>query len=141
MLILSGVSVVALSGCGGGSGDYYAPTVTYYLQTTPDGLNYEGVEGVYYECGPDIVGRTDGYGAFTMIEGDYCTLYDLDDTLSYEYDVLYIGLDAGGDIAVGDIRYDCDSGISDWTDIDGGFIFDPSYINNLYVGDICEFAF
>ena len=34
MLILSGVSVIVLSGCGGGSSDdYYAPEVTYYLQT------------------------------------------------------------------------------------------------------------
>ena len=141
MLILSGVSVIALSGCGGGD-DYYVPEVTYHLQTY-NALSdtYEGVEGVYYECGPDIVGYTDRNGAFTMLEGDYCTLFDLDDTLSYEYGLLYVGLDSGGDIAVSDIRYDCDSGISDWTDIDGGFIFDPEYINDLNVGDICEFAF
>ena len=139
MLILSGVSVIALSGCGGGSDDYYAPEVTYYLQTY-NAINdtYEGVEDVYYECGPDIVGYTNIDGAFTMIEGDYCTFYDLDDTLSYEYGLLYIGLDRWGDIAVSNIRYDCDSGISGYTDERGTFVFDPDY---LITGDICEFNF
>jgi len=76
-----------------------------------------------------------------MIEGDYCTLYDLDYTLSYEYDLLYIGLDRWGDIAVGDIRYDCDSGISDYTDELGTFVFDPEYIGSVSDGDVCGFNF
>lgn len=139
-LVLAGVAVFALSGCV--DDDYYAPEVTYHLQTYNDVTgNYEGVEGVYYECGPDIAGHTNRNGAFTMIEGDYCTLYDLDDTLSLEYDLLYIGLDVWGDVAVGDIRYDCDSGNDGWTDEDGMFIFDPDYINDTNPGDICEFNF
>ena len=138
-LLLAGLAVFVLNGCGDGYNDY---EVTYHLQTyNADTENYEGVEGVYYECGPDIVGHTDRNGAFTMIEGDYCTFYDLDDTLSYEYDTLYIGLDVWGDIAVGDIRYDCDSGIYGITDELGMFIFDPDHINNITTGDICEFNF
>ena len=141
ILITSVVAVIGLSGCGSG-GDYYDDEVTYHLQTYNENTGiYEGVSDVYYECGPDIVGYTNSDGAFTMVEGDYCTLFDLDETLSWEYDLLYIGLDRRGEIAVGDVRYDCDSGISDWTDIDGGFIFDPEYINNINPGDICEFNF
>lgn len=140
-LFFAGVAVFVLSGCGG-SDDYYAPTVTYHLQTYDAYRDtYEGVEDVYYECGPDIVGYTDRDGAFTMIEGDYCTFYDLDGTLSYEYDILYIGLDRGGDIAVGDIRYDCDSGIRGITDELGSFVFDPAYISNISYGDVCGFDF
>lgn len=148
MLILSGVSVIALSGCGGGSSDYNEPLITYFLQTTPDGVNYEGVNDVYYECGPDIVGYTGEYGAsgsFSMMEGDTCTFYDLDDTRSYEIDILYIGLDAEGTIGVEPTPYHCDSGIDSFynsiTDNIGGFIFDPEYINNITTGDICEFQF
>ena len=137
-LLLAGVAVLALSGCGGGD-DYY---LTYHLQTyNADTDTYEGVEGVYYECGPDIVGYTNRNGAFTMIEGDYCTFYDLDDTLSLEYDWLYIGLDAGGDVAVGDIRYDCDSGEYGVTDDLGMFVFDPEYISQISDGDVCGFNF
>ena len=142
MLILSGVSTIVVSGCGGGSSDSYVPEVTYYLQTY-NAVNqaYEGVQDVYYECGPDIVGYTNSDGAFTMIEGDYCTFYDLDDTVSYEYGLLYIGLDRWGDIAVTDIRYNCDSGISDYTDQSGSFVYDPAYISPISNGDVCEFQF
>ena len=38
--------------------------------------------------------------------------YDLDDTLSFDFDVLYIGLDAAGTIGIKAIPYDCDSDIS-----------------------------
>jgi len=141
LFISAVITTLVLSGCGGGS-NYHEDEVTYHLQTYNSNTGiYEGVENVYYECGPDIVGYTNSEGAFTMVEGDYCTLFDLDETLSWEYDLLYIGLDRRGEIAVGDVRYDCDSGISDWTDYNGGFIFDPTYINNFTTGDICEFAF
>ncbi len=141
-MLFSGLAIVVLNGCGGGGDDYYAPQVTYYLQTYNAFTDtYEGVDNVYYECGPDIIGHTNSDGAFTMIEGDYCTFYDLDNTLSYEYDLLYIGLDRWGDIAVSDIRYDCDSGISDYTDELGTFVFDPEYISPISDGDVCGFNF
>ena len=143
MLITSVVAVIGLSGCGGG-GDYYddAPRVTYYLQTYDDvSQDYVGVSDVYYECGPDIVNYTDRNGAFTMIEGDTCTFYDLDDSLSFEYGTLYISPDVGGIYGLGDINYYCDSGISDITDPDGMFIFDPTYISRASDGDVCEFNF
>ncbi len=145
-LLVVGVSALVLSGCGGGGGsDYYAPEVTYYLQTYNEFTDtYEGVSDVYYECGPDIVGYTgdDGVpGSFTMIEGDYCTFYDLDNTVSYEYDLLYIGSDRWGDYSVSDVRYDCDSGSNGYTDELGTFVFDPTYISQYSDGDICGFDF
>ena len=144
-----GMVTLVLSGCGGGSsGDYYAPEVTYYLQTEDEFGDFVGVDNVYYECGPDIVGYTGEYGAsgsFTMVEGDLCTFYDLDDTLSFDLDVLYIGLDAEGTIGVGPTPYYCDSGIDTFynsiTDDLGGFVFDPYYSDVLTTGDICEFQF
>jgi len=144
-LVVSGVSAIVLSACGGGSsGDYYAPEVTYYLQTQDEFGNFVGVDNVYYECGPDIVGYTGEYGpsgSFTMIEGDLCTFYDLDDTLSSDVNLLYIGLDSGGETAVPPTVYNCDSGASGITDDLGGFVFDPYYMNDLGTGDICEFNF
>ena len=71
MWIMSGLSVVVLSGCGGGSSDdYYAPEVTYYLQTENALGSFVGVDNVYYECGPDIVGYTGESGvpgSFTLV--------------------------------------------------------------------------
>lgn len=144
-LVLAVLASFVLSGCGESNryyDDYYIPEVTYFLQTYDVEYDeYVGVGGVYYECGPDIVGYTDGNGAFTMIEGDFCTFYDLDYTLSYEYDMLYIGATAYGDVAVGDIGYGCESGWNGITDMDGMFIFDPDYINQVRDGDICGFDF
>ncbi|MHB0993734.1 MAG: hypothetical protein B7X69_06055 [Sulfurovum sp. 39-42-12] len=146
MMFLASLGVVVgLNGCGGGGGDsggYVPPAVTYYLQTyNPQFDIYEPVADVYYECGPDIVGYTTPNGAFTMIEGDSCTFYDLDYTLSYEYDLLYIGANVVGDVGVANIRYDCDSGISDTTDELGTFVFDPEYISSISDGDVCGFQF
>ena len=145
-ILLTGIAALVLSGCGGGgSGDYYAPEVTYYLQTYNAITDtYEGVNDVYYECGPDIVGYTgdDGVpGSFAMIEGDYCTFYDLDVAVSYEYGLLYIGADRWGTYSVSDVPYDCDSGISDYTDELGTFVFDPTYISLISDGDVCGFNF
>ena len=142
MSLLSGVSIVLINGCGGGSSDSYVSEVTYYLQTyNAIADTYEGVDDVYYECGPDIVGYTGEFGmsgSFSMIEGDTCTFYDLDNTLSYEIDTLYIGLDASGESAVSPTSYNCYSGEVGITDDLGAFIFDPYVLTS---GDICEFNF
>ena len=143
MWIMSGLSVVVLSGCGGGSSDdYYAPEVTYYLQTydVVDDV-YRGVPGIEYDCGPDS-GVTDQNGAFHLYEGDVCTFYGLNNTLSLSFfeDELYI------DSGLISIDYTCDSDPYNTyeTDVDGMFIFDPYYEPAdilLPVGDICEFQF
>ena len=154
-LRLAGVAVLALSGCNnndnGCHDDCHDPDplpdpleVTYFLQTYfDDGIDayYEGVEFVYYECDSGIADVTDFYGAFTILEGDYCTFYDLDDTLSYEYDILYIGATISGNIAVSGLEYQCDSGLFANTDLDGAFVFDPEYISRVSIGDVCGFDF
>ncbi|MBD3790829.1 MAG: lipoprotein [Campylobacterales bacterium] len=131
------VAVLALSGCGGGGSSSY--DYTYYLQTF-NGSNYVGVPDVYYECGPDIVGYTGPNGEFHLRDGDICTFYDLDEFVSAEYDILYLGANASGTVALEDVDYTCDSSYPIWssTDSDGAFTFDPTY----YIkGDICDFDF
>ena len=142
MLILSGVSVVVLSGCGGGGTDDYSPVpVTYYLQTYDSFYDvYRGVSGIEYECGPDS-GVTDQNGAFDLYEGDVCTFYGLNETLSFSFvDELYM------DSELISIDYVCDSDpfYTYSTDLDGMFIFDPYFEPvdiSLPLGDICEFQF
>ncbi|MDD3592535.1 MAG: hypothetical protein PHO65_07835 [Sulfurovum sp.] len=131
------VAVIGLSGCGGGGSSSYDHT--YYLQTY-NGSNYVGVPDVYYECGP-YVGYTGSSGGFRMSDGDTCTFYDLDDTVSYEYNILYLGGNSSGTIGLADVEYSCDSGISGETDYNGAFTFDPTYVNPDYPGDICDFYF
>ena len=143
MLILSGVSIIVLSGCGGGGGDDYSPApVTYYLQTfdVVDDI-YRGVSGIEYDCGPDS-GVTGANGSFVLYEGDMCIFYGLDETLSLSIneDELYM------DSALINIDYSCDSGFSGTTsaDLDGMFIFDPYWTPEdikLPLGDICTFQF
>lgn len=138
-ILVSAAAVLALNGCGVSD---YLDTETFYLQTYDEMTDtYVGVEDVYYECGPDIVGYTRRDGAFTFVEGDTCTFYDLDDTLSYEYDILYIGGNAAGTTGIADVRYDCDSGVSNWTDDLGAFDFDPTYMSQYSDGDVCALDF
>jgi hypothetical protein len=128
-----------LNGCGGGAFFYDEPVETYYLQSYDDVTGrYEGVANVYYECGRDIVNYTDSRGAFNLYEGDTCTFYDLDDTVSYEYDRLYISTTPTGSHSAGEIPYDCASGWSGVTNANSMFIFDPDYFNNVSDGDICR---
>lgn len=133
------VAVIGLSGCGGGGSDSYDHT--YYLQTYDDYYDeYVGVPDVYYECG-SYVGYTSSNGGFRMSDGDICTFFELDDTVSYEYNILYLGGNSSGTVGLADVEYSCDSGISGATDYDGAFSFDPDYINPDYPGDICDFYF
>ena len=151
-LSLAGIAVLTLGGCSDNDNschdDCYEPLppleITYYLQTYfDDGVDayYEGVEFVYYECDSGIADVTNFYGAFTIEEGDYCTFFDLDDWLSYEYDILYIGATISGNVAVSGLEYQCDSGLFGHTDLDGAFIFDPEYVSPVSDGDVCGFDF
>ncbi|MDM5272231.1 hypothetical protein PGH07_08560 [Sulfurovum sp. zt1-1] len=133
--LTAAVAVLSLNGCGGGSDSY---DHIYYLQKF-DSVNYVGVPDVYYDCGVNV-GYTGPNGEFYMRDGDICTFYDLDETLSTEeYNVLYLGANASGTVGLSGVDYICDSDFS-WstTDPDGMFTYDPTY----YVsGDICDFSF
>ena len=114
MWILSGLSVLVLSGCGGGSSsDEYIPVEVHYLT---DNLGF-GVEGVPYDC-IDFAGVTDAYGAYEFNPYNYSCEFDLYGM----YIDLYIMDDIGG---VNGLYYDCiPSGISGITGDflgDGGF--------------------
>ena len=135
-LVIAAAALLMLSGCGSAVVTYGEPEMTYYLQSYDDRTGeYEGVADVYYECGRDIVGYTEPSGAFSFDMGDACTFYDLDDTVSYEYDRLYISRTVSGRIAVGEYDYACDSGWHGVADRNGKFIFDPDYAGGD--GDIC----
>ena len=130
MLILSGVSVIALSGCGGGSSDYYeTPLDVNYLT---DDLGF-GINGIYYECASGYSGFTGDIGGDGDFDfdptGDSCDFY-LDNMIID----LYIMDEFGG---VNGLYYDCfPSGIfgitGDFID-DGGFDYDTD--------DICTISY
>jgi len=104
MLILSGVFVIVLSGCGGGGGSE-DPTYDTYFITDSYG---DGVEGIIYYCDSGIQGITDFYGAFDFdIYGDTCD-FDLD-TNSIVGD-LYLESDSDPmtDAGINDIDFDCE---------------------------------
>jgi len=132
------VAVIGLSGCDGEGSSYEH---TYYLQTYDDHYDeYVGVPDVYYECG-SYVGYTGSHGGFRMNDGDVCTFYDLDDRVSYEYHILYLGANSNGIVGLAGVDYSCDSGYRGTTDRDGAFAFDPEYIHPNYPGDRCNFYF
>lgn len=124
MWILSGLSVVVLSGCGGGDGDY-VPRDVHYLT---DDLGY-GVSGIYYECN-SYYGTTDDYGAFNFNpDGDYCDFYL--DNVAID---LYIMDEFSG---VNGLLYDCyPSGIYGVT---GDFMGDGGF--DYEIGDICTIRY
>jgi len=133
------LAAFGMSGCGGGGGVETIPYETAYLQTyDPETDRYVGVGGVAYRCGPDE-GVTDGEGAFRYVEGDRCTFYNLDTTLSLsEPDLLYLGVSRDGTLGWGDVPYECVSGFAGVTETTGRFQFDPWWEPS---GDRCTFAF
>ena len=139
-LLIAGVAVFALSGCGGGSSGtdvIVIDPVTHYLHTyDPVTGIFVGVPDVEYQCGPDPVRYTDISGSFVYVPGDDCTYYDLDDWLSLsQLDELYLSSDRAGQIWVS-VDYDCESGNGGRMNSDGLFIFDPFW---SYSGDTCTF--
>lgn len=137
-VLSAAVAVLSLNGCGGGSGSY---DHTYYLQTYDDNYGeYVGVEDIYYECG-SYVGYTGLNGSFRMSDGDICTFFDLDNTVSDEYNILYLGANSSGTVGLADVEYSCDSGLDGATDYDGAFDFDPTFSASYSDGDVCDFYF
>ena len=137
-LLVAGVAVFTLSGCGDGGTDVVVNPVTHYLHTwDPVSGTFVGVFDVPYQCGPDPIRYTDIEGSFVYVPGDDCTFYDLDDTLSLSVDLdrLYLSSDRYADIWVS-VDYVCDSGIGGRMNNDGLFIFDPFW---QVTGDTCTF--
>ncbi len=128
MLILSGVSALVLSGCGGGSSDYNETEIRFHL-VDQDGF---GVSDILYTCDGINYDVTDGSGGFYFYPGDACSLelaFPIVDSLN---DNLFIIDDDG--FSVQGIYYECTSGWDGYTDIDGYFEFD-----NVFEDDICTF--
>jgi hypothetical protein len=138
MFILSGVSVVVLSGCGGGDDDAPVPE-TYFIT---DGFG-NGVSNIIYHCDSGLSGVTNFEGAFTFdLRGDNCN-FDLVtngivDDLFIEYDN-----DPFTDAGINGIYFECvENGIlsaSGYTRYDlglDGFIVDGSLHDGCTLFDI-----
>ena len=137
-LMVAGVAVFALSGCGssggsGGGGSYIPPDTTTLLLV--DGFS-DGVDGVRYVCDSfsGITGDGPLAGEFTFLPGDNCNFY-LED-----YVVLGDDLFITDDIKVGinNKYYICDSGIDGYTGDTG---FGGEFIYNYGFNDVCTFEF
>ena len=140
-LVISGVAVFALSGCGGGGGgDYVVVDPPVDNETTlflVDDVGI-GVQFVPYTCyAPDgtIVSdyETDVYGEFTFIPGDRCEfdLYgfpNIDSTSLFIVDIDTFGKD--------DIPYNCINDYNEYsegtTDFDGWFAYPDDAICKFY---------
>ena len=142
-LMVAGVAVFALSGCGGSSDvvivDPGPEYVTLFLMDETIGL---GAEFVPYTCyGPDGTIVTDDftniYGEFTFVAGDRCEfdLFGFDGTLFYDH-YLYIADDLGN--GKDDIPYFCqnpDTGVTieSVTDIFGEFDYPEDAFCKFYL--------
>ncbi|WP_295421074.1 hypothetical protein [Sulfurovum sp.] len=127
-LAISAVAVLALSGCGGSSDDYYIDEVKYHV-VDQDGY---GVADIRYTCDGNTIELTDGSGGFYFYPNDDCSLQLELSIVDSTIDDLFIENDAGG--GVSNISYECTSSLFGRTDIDGHFEFD-----NVYKDDICTF--
>jgi len=135
-LLVSGVAVFALSGCGGGGGnDYYDPGPPSNLTTLliVDGFN-DGVDGIYYECDSytGITGDGPVAGEFSFIPGDDCDFY-LDDSVVGGNDLFLTDVTKLG---VDNKYYICDSLIDGYTGDTG---FPGEFIYNYGFDDVCTF--
>jgi len=137
-LMIAGVAVFALSGCGSSGNDYYAPPpgpaeITLFL-LDEDGFSWGGVP---YLCdGMATWGSTLPNGEFTFYEFESCTFNFigfrgnwLNDPL--DDDIVRVTDDLG--IGIRNIEYDCASYGPDITGVDGEFYYDPD--------DECTFHF
>ena len=107
-LMVAGVAVFALSGCGGGGGDTVivdnSPVPETYFITDDFG---DGVSEIIYHCDSGLSGITNFEGAFTFdIVGDNCNFdlltNDIQAFIHIEYDN-----DPFTDAGIDGIEYEC----------------------------------
>ena len=141
-LMLAGVAVFALSGCGGGGDtvivDPGPEYVTLFLMDETIGL---GAEFVPYTCyAPDgsivMDDFTNAFGEFTFVAGDRCEfdLFGFAGTVPFYDHPLYIVDDLGE--GKDDIPYNCDNGIDiaeGTTDIFGSFDYPEDAFCKFYL--------
>ena len=127
-LFISAVAVLALSGCGSSSDNYYDDEIKYHV-VDQDGY---GVADIRYTCNGNTVELTDGSGGFYFYPNDDCTLQLELRIVDSTVDDLYIEDNAGA--GVSNIYYTCESGTFGRTERDGHFEFD-----NVGGTDYCTF--
>jgi len=143
-LMVAGVAVFALSGCGGGGGtdvvvvDPGPEYVTLSLMDDTTGLGADFVPYICYAPDGTIVTDdfTNEFGDFTFVPGDRCEfdLLHFAGTVPFDNQPLYIAdeFDNGKD----DIPYICDNGIDitdDITDDFGYFEYPVDAICKFYL--------
>ncbi len=138
MLILSGVSVIVLSGCGGGDSDYVEPIndgLTTLFLIDQDGDSYGGIP---YICDSmSVWSYTAPNGEFSFYPGEDCDfdfdgLYGNYDGDPFVDDIVYIVDDL--DYGKGGIPYECDSFIGiNTTSSDGSFYYGENDACTFYL--------
>jgi len=136
-LVVAGVAMFALSGCGGGGGsngiDAGPPVSNLTTLLLVDGFN-DGVDGIYYECDSYTGVTGDGLvaGEFSFLPGDDCDFY-LEDSVILGDDLFITDVTKLG---VNNKYYFCNAGVGMYTGDtgrDGEFMYDYGF------DDICTF--
>ncbi|MCF6207437.1 MAG: hypothetical protein L3J47_11195 [Sulfurovum sp.] len=150
MLLVSGLAVVALSGCGGGGAAYDEGYTDGYDDGFYDGARVPGesmttlflvdvdnfsLGGVPYYCVDPSGAVSADYvtapnGEFSFYPGERCT-FDLLGFDGTPDDPLFIQDDIG--FGKSDIPYACDGGDNGMTNIDGNFDYLPDDICTFYL--------
>ena len=136
-LVVAGVAIFALSGCGGGGGHdgivAGPPPSNLTTLLIVDGFN-DGVDGIYYECDSytGITGDGPVAGEFSFIPGDDCDFY-LEDSIVLGDDLFLTDVTKLG---VDNKYYICDSGINGFTGDTG---FSGEFIYDYGFDDVCTF--
>jgi len=138
MLILAGMSVAVLSGCGGGDSDYVEPIndgLTTLFLIDQDGDSYGGIP---YICDSmSAWSYTAPNGEFSFYPGEDCDfdfdgLYGNYDDDPFVDDIVYIVDDL--DYGKGGIPYECDSFIGiNTTSSDGSFYYGENDACTFYL--------
>ena len=133
-LLVAGVAVFALSGCGGGD-DYYPPVDDLVTLLIVNQHNV-GIDGIRYVCDSTSGFTGDGplAGEFTFRDFDDCDFY-LEDSIVWGDDLFIVDSSLRGK---NNIYYYCASGIDGFTG-DTGLSGEFLYSNG--VDDICTFEF